>query len=300
MPLIPDKSVLAQLLLRFTDYQTYKNNKFIAKLGQVQPHSFELPDKQRDVYFKHSGNLGDIIYSLPAAQALGQGRNIHFRLKPHVEGQYGKNKHPSGAFMLTENGISMLSPLLESQAGIDSVRAIEPGDTIDFDLDLVREYPFSLKYGNICRWYFHVFATSADLGKPWLHVDPLPEAKNWIVISRSGRHQAPGIDYGFLAKYPNLVFVGLEEEWHAMKFYLPLIRFQPVRHFLELGQIIKGSKLFIGNQSFPFALAEATKATRMLEVFHLSPNVNVEGPNAYDFCYQPQFELLVKKILDRD
>ncbi|MEK7224455.1 MAG: hypothetical protein AAB221_02085, partial [Bacteroidota bacterium] len=61
-------------------------------------------------------------------------------------------------------------------------------------------------------------------------------------------------------------------------------------------QVIAGCKFFIGNQSFPFALAEALKVKRALELCFECPNVIPEGENAYDFVYQPQFEKIVRQL----
>ena len=46
---------------------------------------------------------------------------------------------------------------------------------------------------------------------------------------------------------------------------------------LELARAIAGAKFFIGNQSFFFAVAEALKVKRALEVCYQTPNVIVEG-----------------------
>jgi len=81
-----------------------------------------------------------------------------------------------------------------------------------------------------------------------------------------------------------------------MRKFVPDIEYRPVQNFLELAEIIAGCKFFIGNQSFPFSLAEALKVNRVLEVYYSCPNVIVEGRNAFDFCFQPQFELIVQKL----
>ena len=66
--------------------------------------------------------------------------------------------------------------------------------------------------------------------------------------------------------------------------------------FLELASIIKGAKLFIGNLSFGYALAEALKVPRLLESGPNFPLVYPNGCKAYDFYFQSHFESLVKKL----
>jgi hypothetical protein len=83
-----------------------------------------------------------------------------------------------------------------------------------------------------------------------------------------------------------------------MKKAIPHLKYHSVNDFLEFAQIIAGCKFFIGNQSFPFAVAEALKIKRALEVCFECPNVIPEGKDGYDFCYQPQFEKIVRQLND--
>ena len=100
------------------------------------------------------------------------------------------------------------------------------------------------------------------------------------------------------AFFRNIKFIGIEEEYEDMRQVLPDLQFKPVKDFLEMATIINSCKLFIGNQSFPFAIAEALKATRLLELYYKVPNVIVEGPGGNDFMYQPQFEYAVKRLYE--
>jgi ADP-heptose:LPS heptosyltransferase len=129
-------------------------------------------------------------------------------------------------------------------------------------------------------------------------VQPDESVSDYIVIARSQRYRAPEINYSFLKRYPKLLFIGVEQEWKEMQQMLPGIDYRPVNDFLEMARIIGGSKLFIGNQSFPFAIAEALKTKRLLEVYWRAPNVIPEGSNGYDFYFQPQFEKLAERLFE--
>lgn len=255
------------------------------------------PDLENDaVHFKHFGLIGDIIYAIPAMQALAQGRKIHLHLQINQRSMYKKGmKHQNKDKILTERSVELLAPLILAQPGFAACDILTD-QRIDFDLDYFRKYPFDYNKGHICRWYFQIYGITTDLGKPWLHVIPNASYKSEIVLARSFRYRAPGISYSFLRKYPNLCFVGLKEEYEDMKQELPLLKHIPVNNFLELAQVIAGCKFFIGNQSFPFAVAEALKVPRALEVYFECPNVIPEGGHAYDFCYQPQFEKIVRQL----
>jgi hypothetical protein len=293
------RSFLSALMLKMNDAESYKNYKYEEKLHRIQS-SINLDMAPRQEYhFKHSGNAGDIIYSLPAIMALAGNSRIHLHLQTGQKGHYGKKAHPLGNLMLNDKMVQMLQPLLSCQPYIHSVSTYQTGDAIDYDLDLIRTYPFPLNRGNISRWYFYLFAVNADLGKPWLFVEPDTSWDQHIVIARSQRYQVPAISYSFLKKYSKKIFVGVEAEWKEMKEMLPDLEYHPVNDFLSLAKVIAGSRLFIGNQSFPFSIAEALKIRRLLEVYHLSPNVSVEGPLGYDFCYQPQFEKLVRRLYEQ-
>ena len=113
---------------------------------------------------------------------------------------------------------------------------------------------------------------------------------------RSLRRQNKYIDYSFLSSYKNLVFVGLKNEFNDLKKSINNLEFYDCKDFLELAMIIKSAKLFIGNLSFGYALAEAIKVPRLLESGPNFPLVYPNGINAHDFYFQNHFENLVKKL----
>ena len=286
-----------RLKIEADDKASYKYLKHIQKykdgLKLVSPPTMSFPTG-RPIHFKHSGNCGDIIYALPAMLAIADYNGICLHLHIDQPAGYAKHfKHPMGNVMLNRRAAQMLTPLLLAQPDVQTCDILSD-QPIDVDLDKIREYPLLLDRGNIARWYFLVFPVNYDLNKPWLSVPPDPSVTESIVIARSNRYHAPGIDYKFLRKFPDIQFIGLKEEFEAMRSRISHLQYRPVADFLEMASIIAGARLFIGNQSFPFSLAEALKANRLLEMHFECPNVNVYGEKGYDFCFQPQFEKLVK------
>ncbi len=286
-----------KIALKLKDPEAYKNKVFAEKLSLLSHPNLQVANKA-EYHFKHSGNAGDLIYAIPAMLALAKGRSIHLHLHLNQKGHYGKAPHPLGGVMLNTTMLELLQPLLLAQLTIAVVDEYT-NQPIDYNLDVVRQYPLLLNRGNIVRWYFLAFATNWPVHKPWLMVQPNMQYANAIIVARSQRYRAPGIDHSFLAKYPHVYFVGVDAEYADMVIMVPNIMQIKVNNFLELAQVIGGCKLFIGNQSFPFALAEAMKVNRLLEIYFQSPNVSVSGPNGYDFCFQPQFELLVEQQFRR-
>lgn len=282
------------------EYNTrQKTNRFVQALHHVPDLvSAPIEIEGEEVNFSHSGHAGDIIYSIPAMRELARNRKINLYLQLNQPNRdFTKSmRHPNGKVMLTEKSVSLFEPLFRVQPGFAKCEA-HAGQTIHYDLTAFRSFPFDYRMGSIARWYFLTFGISRDLGQPWLTVPPDNRFNNAIVLARSSRYHTPGIDYSFLKKYERLVFVGMPDEFADMQQCIPGLEYHPVRDFLELAGVIAGSRLFIGNQSFPFSLAEAIKVKRVLEVYPQVPNVIVEGPNGYDFCYQPQFEKIVKDLM---
>jgi hypothetical protein len=296
MPEHKKLSWLQSKALKLKDVEEYRNVKFTeAMLKITNWPRLDVAVKAR-YSFKHSGNAGDIIYSLPTIRALSKAATADVLLNLNQPGRYGKKSHPLGNVMLNEKMLEMLKPLLCAQPYINDVMQFENSTIPDYDLDMIRKFPILLTNGNISRWYFYLYGINADLSEPWLSVSANKSAADHIIIARSQRYRQPLIDYSFLKKYPKIIFIGVEEEYRDMKAMLPGIEFIKVKDFLEMASLVAGCRFFIGNQSFPFSLAEGMKIYRALEVYHLCPNVIVEGIKGYDFCYQPQFEKIVEKL----
>lgn len=288
-----------RFLLKAKTSEGYKNYKFLEALQPVAHPQIKGTEKA-EVHFLHCGYSGDIIYSLPAAYALAEGRPIHLHLRINDPGAYNKKiRHPMGNVLLNEKTVSLLQPLLLYQPQIATCTVYDHQQPIDVDLTAYKQYPFNYQKGHISRWYLWAFGVGADLGKPWLQAPADDSVKDAIVIARSHRYRQPGIDYSFLRQYPRTVFIGMEEEYRDLQRQIPDMEYRRVNDFLEMASVINGSRFFIGNQSAPFAMAEGLKKRRLLEVFHLSPNVIVEGKEGYDFLYQPQFEKLVRQLYEK-
>lgn len=261
-------------------------------------YPFAPPQDGRSCSFKHSGNAGDVIYSLPCIRAVAGTRPAELRLKLDVPLRHQHKSHPLGGVMLNRGMFDRLYPLLSSQPYLGEV-SVHDGSPVDYDLDVFRDSPMSLERLNISRWYFYFHGVTADLSRPWLAVEPDSRFAGTVVLSRSFRYRNTGLDYRFLAGAGPLVFVGLENEYLDMRSAIPGLEWFRVDDFLQLARAIAGCRLFIGNQSFPFSLAEALKVPRILETDPLGPNVVPAGVDGYDVLFQKQFEYLVERLRRR-
>ena len=253
-----------------------------------------------EVTFKHSGNAGDIIYALPTIKALSTGRPARLFLKLDVPvSGWTEKEHPLGKAGLTAPMVEFLRPLLEHQVWLSSIQ-IHNGEAVDYDLDMFRKVP-NIKgdRGDIAHWYFWMFAESADLSQAWLEVRPPPVPSRKIVLARSPRYHNQCINYAFLRDLGEIDFVGTPSEFEEMKQTLPNLRHLECEDFLQLARVIKAARFFIGNQSFPYAVAEALKVPRILEVCPEIPNVIPTGGNTGEAFFQPNFEKLVRHFWEQ-
>jgi hypothetical protein len=310
------RNIVSKLWLKYTDrpaYKTYKWDLINYRQGRFENFLYgaqrinsvdkikAITDVTRQLNLSHSGNAGDIIYALPTLKRIyeltGAQINLYFAPGRPIDLPH-YNSHPLGNMMLNEKMAGMLFPLIRAQPYIGKCEIFN-GQHIDIDLDYFRAGIVPMDKGNIARWCSYITGVSPNLWQNWLTVEKDEKFLDCIVIARSGRYQNKSIDYSFLNKYPNLKFIGVESEYQEMKTFLPGIEWVKMRDFLQMAQMIAGCRLFIGNQSFPYSVAEALKVPRILEVAYEVINVVPEGANGYDFFFQEHFEWLVHDVYNR-
>lgn len=196
--------------------------------------------------YKHSGDIGDMIYSLPIIRFYGGG-------ELHLNPWGLPSKKPDGsASGFNKATIKLVKPLLEAQEYITKVKSWNR-DRVNVDLDYFRTNPVGLE--NLCEnilTRFEVPFLEAD--KPWLTCNKKKIAP--IVISRSFRYRNDNLNYkSIFENFKDCVFIGLEVEHSDFQERFGKIDFFPVRDFLEMAEVINGADLFIGNQSSPMAVA---------------------------------------------
>lgn len=187
------------------------------------------------------------------------------------------------------------------------------------DLDKIYLVPNIIPYGNIHRWPWYCYPDMAcNLIEPWLFVEPDEGLGDYIVVNRTLRARNNNIVYSFLKPFQDkIMFVGFDDEFEEFVTSNALIDDEliydddsdapgelatNVRHvkpkdLLELATIIRSARFFIGNQSLCFALAEAMKVPRILEVCPDLPNCVPAGDNAYDALFTSTMEYYFNELL---
>lgn len=228
----------------------------------------------------HSGKLGDIVYSLPAVRMLGKSRYL-VRLEDP----------------LSEFEARQILPLLSAQPYIESA-AFWSDEPIDHDLDRFRTQ--TPMFTNLADC--HLFAlglASFPRDRKWLEVPAVIEPPKPIAIARSLSFRGcPGF---WETAYPQVrdqaYFVGTPLEHQEFERLFGPIEFRPTADLLELAQVLAGSKLFIGNQSCPYAIAEGLKMPCIQEVYPVTPNCIFERPDAAFITHPGQILPAIDRLL---
>jgi hypothetical protein len=218
--------------------------------------------------FLHSGDIGDMIYSLIVIRALGGGT------------LYMDLEHKSAPICrTTEVSYELLRELFLYQPYVKDFR-IWHGEPIDFPMDGWRNMPDILK-NNIADSHLRLYMLpSAHRDVKWLDVPgviKIPGKPH--VIARSSRvHANPTIYKEFL---PTAVFVGLDDEYkHFCETIGSVERYEIDNNYMTFAKLIAGSELFIGNNSSGFAIAEGLKANVYQETNWGVPNTVFRRDNA--------------------
>jgi len=278
---------------KYKDLKKEKQIRETVKIFEKKYKSyFDLLDekikKNKRISFLHSGHCGDIIFSLPVIKELSKTHECNLYIRVNKKMSLPYLKHPGKNVYIDNRMLNIFLPLLKTQKFIHSVKKYD-NEEIDINFDLFRELPVNIIF-NQARWFFHVSGVQVDLSEPYLDVDPHKKIVDKIVIHRTFRYRNQFINYKFLKKYKNLVFIGLKDEFEDLKKDVKNLIFYNCEDFLEMAQIIKASKFFIGNQSIAYPMAEAMKVPRILEGCPYFPVSQPIGKNAFDFYYQPHFE----------
>jgi hypothetical protein len=246
--------------------------------------------------YKHSGTLGDLIYSLSVVKKMEPGEFlVALRNIENCVSQYGYRPDevdPAHQGRFTDDDFDRLAPLLERQSYIKSVDTWEQGYAEpDVDLDKFRGTLFRGFEGNYVQAYhiaFNIPFTPAALQETWLEADPVKTKP--IVVSRTFRYRT--LDPFGAAQHKQMavdadlenngIFVGTPEE-HAD--YVQVtgvnIPYHPVKDFLELANIVAGADLIVANQNFVYSLAMGLGKDAILETIKIKPLQNNE-------CYFPR------------
>lgn len=217
--------------------------------------------------FWHSGDIGDIIASLPTVRALGGG---DFVIGHRPNGQRESLK--GGRF-------EALSPLLLAQPYIHSVRW---GDAPVARFDFSHFRNVSGDGMNLANWQARHLGAVISM-EPWLTAQPCQKWGGRAVIARSPRYH--NRDFPWRKILPALVdpvFVGLpvEHDEFCAEFGWKVERAHTAT-LLDMARIIAGCRVFVGNQSAPFWIAAGLGVKCIQETWTGGPNSIIHRPGMH-------------------
>lgn len=223
---------------------------------------------EKPLIFHHSGDAGDVVYSLATVAALGGGV---FYLSPD-------NKHPwpKGTRERPSPGwAGNLLQLIRHQPYIwaaDYTEEMPVNTTVD--LNRFREFyrtGGADNWTSLFRLHLKTFGVDYPENRPWLYASPV--ATRPIVVSRSHRYRTEWFPWERLINQygKDMIFVGTGEEYFN---FMGLVKV-PVRiprietpTLYDVAQVIAGAKVFIGNQSAPMAIALGLNKPVLQEIWH--------------------------------
>lgn len=262
----------------------------IAWSGQFGFHSYLTPlypVPNRPKIFHHSGDFGDIIYSLPTIAALGGGML-------YVSPQVTPMRVRAAPTQLSTDSITSL---LQHQECVWSTvfTELKPAST-DYDLNQFRRYYSEHRYErgmSILTMIGRTFGVDVDGRCPWLWIPdpPIPQTKP-IVVARSERYHNDFFPWRRLVDQhgADMLFVGTAKEYDVFSKMFGVIGYMPTKTLLDLANVIQQSRVFIGNQSAPLAIALGLGKNVIVEQWPGDPNTQLPRENAI-YCEDGKVEI---------
>ncbi len=207
--------------------------------------------------FLHGGDLGDLIYALPAIRAAGGGILYLTELKP-------------GREPLNAGRRQAIIPLLRLLDYIEDIQ-LHQSEPVDLDFTGFRK---SLRPGerNLAETQLEFAGFPISLAsEAWIDphclggaVEHLP-----IIVHWTDRYRNPIFPWReFVTRFGRRAyFLGLSTEYSAFVEQYGSIWHRPTTDLLEMARLIASGGLFVGNQSVGYALAEAMKLPAVLEAY---------------------------------
>lgn len=240
--------------------------------------------------FRHSGDMGDIIFSLCAIKAVGGG-TLYLDIEggvnsPIVSGMMQNVDRDRVKFDKTT--YEFIRPVLMQQPYIRDVQVwkeeMEGPDICD--LDCFRTVLAADTSINLAEAHLRLFKINdVKFTTPWLKVeDTHPGLDGKILVARNLRYQSSYQFWEANRKFieENGVFVGLDLEYQAfcniMDIHMPRIICTSA---LDICRAINGAKEVWANQGLIMTLALAMGATFVQEWFRPAPYSRFNRKNGY-------------------
>lgn len=193
--------------------------------------------------FLLGGRLGDLIHMLYVVKNTPGKHNIFITDR--------RDLHSDGFIYPLEKTIEELKLVLLQQEYVNSIQAYTDEEVIN--LNLWRRFAYSDSWTNLLSKTFGVPVNN----EPWVKLKA-----NGFEIFKTVHCSIPEARRGDWSKVDltDGIFIGTEQE--KMAFGYDLFNIEPTNLF-DMFQLVNQSKLFIGNQSLPLAIAHSLGVNRI-------------------------------------
>jgi hypothetical protein len=236
--------------------------------------------------FKHSGDLGDIIYSLPTIKALGGGV-LYLDVTGGTLDPLMAKYAFEGQTSLNPASFDVLKPLLVHQPYIEDVR-VWKGETITHNLDEFRRLARADFKTNLAVLHLRTFGLDERLyNEPWLELrENCERLDKPVVVNRTVRYQSK-YHWWLVNKQKFLhraIFIGHEKEHEVFEYtFRCCIERRDMNDALDIAKALCGAEVLVANQSFVMSLAIGLGVPYYQEVYDFSPNCIFERENGKYF-----------------
>lgn len=251
------------------------------------------------------GDAGDIVYLLAILAAVPGGPHT-LLIERHSEKTKQKNLE------IAKSLLRFCGSLVLAQEYIKEFRILEESDAPEWRSGGFRPAKMHSSKKTLISAHLNHFKfitgtkLGVDVNRPWLSVEPLAESFGRVVVNRTERYQNPAFPWKQVVSHygDRIIFVGLEHEHQRFCASFGEVYHRKTESLLEVAELIKGSALFIGNQSCAFAVAEGMKHRVIQETYTSLPDcifIRENAQHVYDgACALPDIsgsgELTLSKV----
>jgi len=211
--------------------------------------------------FTHSGNAGDIIFSLPTITHLCNGEKkavLYVKAKKYV---YGNQCDFVKDFLLLQPAIKEVIPFTPSDNNWHFFNW--PGLKFDYDLDIARNQGQRGRI-HIIKRYFDAFGIKKEHTRPFLTVDDRPSLKpeeKFALIHLTPRWNGLQYDWGRIyqqakERHGSVYFVGFEAEWLDFCLRFGQIENIHTENLLDIARLIRDCEALYCGQGVCLTIAQ--------------------------------------------
>jgi len=222
------------------------------------------------ITFKHSGQLGDIIYSLLTVKTLcGDSRKAIFYISLYETIRMHWFDSIRIVYGMDKDSYNFIAPLIASQSYIEKV-LVHNGERVnyDFDVSLFNYRAGIVKQTNIINYYDNIDYSKVD---KWLTLPKIDGFPRFNILNRTRRYRNDILNYAEVAK--KFCFIGLRSE---VDFDIPRIQ---VQNALQVADVLNHCHCFVGNQSLAYAIAWGLGVEK--RALEIGPVANVKDQNGF-------------------